>query len=60
MEDVVEKMLQPVSRSVVLETLEMIDQLNTLIKELGKNMPFPEKLKPKGEIFTRMILRARD
>jgi len=54
MEEVVEKNLRSVSRKVVLETLEMIDQLDIQIKELGKDIPLPEDLKPKAELLMSM------
>jgi transposase len=51
LKEVVEKELRPTSRRVVLETLTMIDQLNDQIKELAKDIPLPENLKPKAEIL---------
>ena len=54
LQEVAEKELRPVSRRVVLETLTMIDQLDDQIKELAKDIPLPEDLKPKAEILMSM------
>jgi transposase len=54
LEEVVEKDLRSTSTKVVLETLEMITQLDAQIKELGKNIPLPEGLKPKAELLMSM------
>ena len=52
--EVAEKELRPVSQRVVLETLTMIEQLNDQIKELAKDIPLPEDLKPKAELLMSM------
>lgn len=52
--EVAEKELRPVSRRVILETLAMIDQLDDQIKELKKDIPLPEELKPKAELLMSM------
>lgn len=54
LEEVVEKDLRSTSTKVVLETLGMITQLDAQIKELGKNIPLPEGLKPKAELLMSM------
>jgi transposase len=54
LEEVVENDLRPASKRVVLETLEMITQLDAQIKELGKNILLPEGLKPKAELLMSM------
>ncbi len=52
--EMVEKELRPVSRRVVFETLEMINQLDAQTKELRNNIPLPEDLKPKAELLMSM------
>ena len=54
MKETVEKELRPTSQRVVLETLTMIDQLDAQIKELAKDIPLPEELKPKAELLMSM------
>ena len=48
LQEVAEKELRSTSRRVVLETLLMIDHLDAQIKELAKDLPLPEDLKPKA------------
>jgi transposase len=52
--DVTGKELRFASRRVVLETLAIIDQLDNQIKELAKDIPLPEELKPKAELLMSM------
>jgi len=52
--EVAEKELRPTSKKVVLETLNMIDQLDDQIKELKNDIPLPEELKPKAELLMSM------
>jgi len=52
--EVAENELRHTSRKVVLETLAMIDQLDAQIKELAKDIPLPEELKPKAELLMSM------
>ncbi len=54
LKEIAEKELRPTSRRVVLETLTLIDQLNAQIKELAKDIPLPEELKPKAELLMSM------
>ncbi len=54
LKEMVEKELRPTSQRVVLETLAMIDQLDDQIKELAKDIPLPEELKPKAELLMSM------
>jgi transposase len=54
LKEVAEKELRPTSRRVVLDTLSLIDKLDVQIKDLAKEIPLPEELKPKAELLMSM------
>jgi len=54
LQEVVEEELRFSSKKVVIETLEMINQLDIQIKELAKDIPLPEELEPKAELLMSM------
>jgi transposase len=52
--DVAEKNMRPTSRQVISEMLSLIKQMDVQIKKLAKEIPLPERLKPKAELLMTM------
>jgi len=54
LKEVAEEELRQTAQRVVMETLLLIDRLDTQIKDLAKEMPLPVELKPKAELLMTM------
>jgi transposase len=52
--EVAEQILRPTSQKVITETLALIQQMDYQIKELAKDIPLPETLKPKADLLMSM------